>query len=104
MLPIVCRRQMIDAGEQRAEEFAVVDHAADGNAAETDAVIAALAADQPLARTFAADVMVGERDFQRGVRRFRSGIAEEHLVEIAGRKFGESRRRLECARMARIER
>ena len=50
MLAAVGRRQMIDAGEQRAEEFAVVDDAADRNAAEADAVIAALAADQPGAR------------------------------------------------------
>jgi hypothetical protein len=37
---------MVDAGQQRAEELAVVDDAADRNAAEADAVIAALAADQ----------------------------------------------------------
>jgi hypothetical protein len=50
MLAVIGRRQMIDAGQQRAEELAVVDHAADRNAAEADAVIAALAADQALAR------------------------------------------------------
>ena len=49
VLAVISRRQMVDAGQQRAEEFAVVDHAADGNAAEADAVIAALAPDQPLA-------------------------------------------------------
>ena len=53
LLAIVSRRQMIDAGEQRAELFAVVDDAADRNAAEADAVIAALAADQPHARGLA---------------------------------------------------
>ena len=50
MLAIVGRGQMVDAGKQRTEELAVVDHAADRNAAEADAVIAALAADQALAR------------------------------------------------------
>ena len=54
MLAVIGRRQMIDAGQQRAEEFAVVDDAADRNAAEADAVIAALAADQPGARALAA--------------------------------------------------
>ena len=37
---------MVDAGQQRAEDLAVADDAADGSAAEADAVIAALAADQ----------------------------------------------------------
>ncbi len=46
MLAIVGRGQMVDAGEERAEVLAVVDHAADRNAAEADAVIAALAADE----------------------------------------------------------
>ena len=50
LLAIVGRRQVVDAGEQRAEEFAVGDDAADRNAAEADAVIAALAPDQAGAR------------------------------------------------------
>ena len=37
---------VIDAGDERAEMLAVGHHAADGDAAEIDAVIAALAADQ----------------------------------------------------------
>ena len=49
-LTIVSRRQMVDAGEQRAELLAVVDDAADRNAAEADAMIAAFAADQTYAR------------------------------------------------------
>ena len=56
LLAIVGRRQVIDAGEQRAEEFAVVDDAADRNAAEADAVIAALTADQAGARALAAEL------------------------------------------------
>ena len=47
LLAVIGVRQMIDAGQQRAEHLAVVDDAADGSAAEADAVIAALAADQP---------------------------------------------------------
>ena len=53
VLAAIGRRQMIDTGEQRAEMPAVGDDAADRNAAEADAVIAALAADQPSARRFA---------------------------------------------------
>jgi len=44
VLAIVGRRQVVDAGEQRAEQLAVGDDAADRDAAEADAVIAALAA------------------------------------------------------------
>ena len=54
VLAVVGVRQVIDAGQQRAEELAVVDDAADRDAAEADAVIAALAADQARARAFAA--------------------------------------------------
>ena len=95
---------MVDAGEQRAEEFAVVDDAADRDAAEADAVIAALAADQARARAFAAHIVIGERDLERGVDRLRAGIAEEHVVEIAGRQRGDAARELERLGMGELER
>src|SRR5271169_4309421 len=86
LLAIVGGGQMIRSRDQRTEEFAVVDHAADRNAAKTDAVIAALAADQTLARAVAPDVVVGDRDLQRGVGGFRSRIREEHMIEVARRE------------------
>src|SRR3984957_8839317 len=95
MLATVSRRQMIDAGQQRAEMLAITDDAADRNAAKTDAVIAALAADQPGARGVAAHIMIGERDLERGVDRLRAGIAEEHAVEIARRQRSDAARQLE---------
>src|SRR6266511_85225 len=100
---VVCRRQMVDAGEQGAEEFAVVDHAADGNAAEADPVIAAIAPDQPRARALAAHVVIGERDLERGVDRLRARIAEEHVVEIAGRERGDAAGELERLGMGELE-
>jgi hypothetical protein len=63
---------MIDPGQERPEEFAIVDNAADGNAAEADAVIAALPADQARARALATHVVVGERDLERGIDRLRA--------------------------------
>ena len=104
VLTAIGRRQMIDAGKQRAEEFAIVDDAADRNAAEADAVIAALAADQPGARALAAHVMVRERDFERGVDRFGSGIAEKHPVEPGRRQRRDPVRQLERLRMGELER
>ena len=51
---IIGHRQMVDARQSHAELLAVVDDAADRDAAEADAVIAALAPDQPHARGIAA--------------------------------------------------
>src|SRR5262249_17756547 len=72
MLAAVGCRQVVDAGQERAEEFAVVDDAADRDSAEADAVIAALAADQARARALAADIVIGKRDLERGVDRLRA--------------------------------
>ena len=100
---VIGRRQVIDAGDQRAEHLAVADDAADRDAAEADAVIAALAADQPHARGVAAHVVKGERDLERGVDRLRAGIAEEHVVEVAGGERGDAARQFERLRVRELE-
>ena len=78
---VVRVRQVVDARQHRAEQLAVVDHAADGDAAETDAVIAALPTDEARARAFAARAVIGQRDLERGVDRLRAGVREEDVVE-----------------------
>jgi hypothetical protein len=62
LLAIIGRRQMVDAGQKRAEEFSIVDDAADGNATEPDAVITAFAANEAGAIALPADVVIGKRD------------------------------------------
>jgi hypothetical protein len=104
MLAVIRRRQMIDAGQERAEQFAVGDDTADRNATEADAVIAALAADQPRARALAAHIMISERDFERGVGRLRAGIAEEYAVEIGRRQSRNPARQFERFRMGELKR
>ena len=94
---------MIDAGEQAAEELAVGGDAADRDAAEADAVIAALAPDQPGARALAAHAVIGDGDLERGVDRLRAGIGEEDVVEIAGQQRRDARRQLEDCGMAHLE-
>ena len=74
-------RQVVHARQHGAEELAVVDHAAHGNAAEADPVVAALAADQAGAGAFAAHAVVSQRNLERGVHRLRARIGEEHVVE-----------------------
>ena len=103
MLAVVGRRQVIDPGQQRTEEFAVVDDAADGNAAEAHAVIGALAADEAGARPLPAHVVVGERDLERRSTGLRARIAEEHVIEVGRREVGDARGELERRRMGETE-
>ena len=103
MLAAIGRRQMVDAGKQHAEELAVVDHAADRDAAEADAVIAALAPDQALARALAPHVVIGDGDFQRRVGGLRSGVGEEHMIEVGGSELGKARGERERLRMGELE-
>jgi hypothetical protein len=63
---------VIDARQMGRERTAVRHHAADRHAAEADAVIAALAADQARPRALSDGALIGERDLQRGVDRFRA--------------------------------
>ena len=94
---------MIDADQQGAELLAVGDNAADRHAAEADAVIAALAADQPHARALAPDFMKSERDLERGVDRLGARIAEEHVIEIAGGERSDAGGEFERLGMRELE-
>ena len=94
---------MIGAGQSHAELLAVGDHAADRDAAEADAVIAALAADQPHPRRIAAHSVIGERDLQRGIDRLRTGIAKKDMIEIARRQLGDAGGQFKRLRMAELE-
>ncbi len=88
---------------KRAEHLAVADDAADRDAAEIDAVIAALAADQAEARALADGALIGERDLEAGIDRLRAGVGEEDMVD-AGRHVGDqARRQLEDLGMAHLE-
>ena len=104
LVAVIGVRQMIDAGQQRAEHLAVVDNAADRGAAKADAMIAALAADQPGAGALAVELVIRQRDLQRGVGGFRAGIAEEHMVEPIRREIGDPACQFERLRNAELER
>ncbi len=96
-------RHVVDAGQKRAEHLAVGDDAADRDAAEIDAVIAAFAADQAEAGAVALHPMVGQRHLERRLHRLRSGIGVEDVVHAFRRDIDEAVRKLEGLRVAELE-
>ena len=95
---------VVDARQMGREGAAVRHHAADRHAAEADAVIAALAADQARPRSLSDGALIGQRDLQRGVDRLGAGIGEEDAVEPLRRDLGEPLGEIERQRMAHVER
>ena len=104
LLAVIGVRQVVNAAEHHAEGLAVVADAADRHAAEADAVIAALAPDEALTLALPARHPIGERDLHRGIDRFRTGIAEEHMVEIARRHRRDPAGEFERFRIGVLER
>ena len=95
---------VIDTRQMGRKRAAVRHHAADRHAAETDAVIAALAADQARPRSLSDGALVGERDLQRGVDRLGARIGEEDAIEPLRRDLGKPLGEIERQRMAHVER
>jgi hypothetical protein len=96
--------QVIDAAEQGAEHLAIRDDAADGDAAEVDAVVAALAPDEPGARALAARAVVGDRDLERRLDRLRSRVGVEDLGQALGRDLDQPLGQFEGQRVRHVER
>jgi len=76
---------VVDTGQQGAEHLAVGDDAAHRDAAEVDAVITALAADELRACGFASDAVVSQCDLQRSVDGLGARVREEHVIETRRR-------------------
>ena len=96
--------EMVHAGQLRAVELAVVHHAADGNAAEAHAVVAALATDEAGARAFTADAMVGQRNLQGRVHSLAAGVHEERVVHAFRGQFHQRVGGLEAEWVTHLER
>ncbi len=66
-------------------------------------MIAALAADEARPGRLAIGLVKGARDLECGIDRFRVGIGEEGMVEVAGQHVHQARRELELTRMRHPE-
>ncbi|KAG0776810.1 hypothetical protein G6F22_012309 [Rhizopus arrhizus] len=97
-------RQVVYGGQQRAgERLTVGRDAADRDAAETHAVIAAFAADQAGALAFAAGPVVSQGNFQGRIDGLGAGVREEDAVQALGHEAGDSRGGFEGQRVAQLE-
>src|SRR5690606_24018407 len=76
--------EMVDAGQQQTEIAALGRDTTDRETAEPNAVVAALAANEPRSLSLTARPVIGERDLHRRVGCFAAGTGEEHMLE-AGR-------------------
>src|SRR5690606_33042362 len=95
---------VVDAGDARAEGLPVRPDAAHRHAAEVDAVVAALAADQPEALALAAGTVVGKRDLEGRIGRLGAGIGEEDARVALGRNLRKPLGELKGDRVAHLER
>ena len=104
LVPQILRvTQMVHTGQQGPEQLAVRRNPAHRNAAETDAVVALLAADQSHPLTLATHPVPGNRDLQRRIDRFGAGIGKEHAGQVLGRHLRQPVGQLEGARIAHLK-
>ena len=97
-------RKVVDERQRlRGELPAIRLDAADGDAAESDAVVAARAADEANALRLSLRLPVRERDLQRGVDGLGAGVAEEDVIDVARQHRRQLLRELERQRMAHLE-
>ena len=97
-------RSMTTFGMTHREGLAVAHHAGERDAADVDAVVGALAADEAQALRLAAGAVIGHRHLQRGVDRLGAGVGEEDVVERLGQERRHPVGELEAAGVAELER
>ena len=102
---VVCVAQVVGASEQQPSVGLAVDrHARHRHAADVDAVVALLPADETRTDPFAAQPVVAHRHLHHRVDRLRAGVGEEDVVETLGREGGHALRDLEGERVSGGER
>ncbi len=97
-------RKVVYAVEKTAKNLAIVDDAANRDTAETDAVIAAFAANQPCALPFATGTMPRDGNFQGSINAFRAGVGVKHMLHAARRDVDHPVGEFKGFRMPHLER
>src|SRR5262249_6155913 len=101
---VVRVREMIDRGGQlRGELTSVRLDAADGCSAKAYPVIAACASDKTNTVRPTLGLPIGQGDLEGRGDRFRTRMAEEDVIEIAGKHLRELLRELEGERVRHLE-
>ena len=101
---VVRVRQVIHLRQQlRRKRLLVRLDAADRDATEAHAVVAAQPAHEARALRFAARLMVGQRDLQRAVHGLGPRVREEHMVDARGQDPLQLVRELEARRVPHLE-
>ncbi|MBB3825879.1 hypothetical protein FHR50_002076 [Xanthomonas arboricola] len=90
--------QVVGAGQQRAEPFAVVGQPADRHATEAHPVVRLLAADEAGALALAAQAVIGQHDLHRAIHCLRAGVGEEHMAQTGRGQGGQTLRQHERQR------
>ncbi len=96
---------MVDTRQhQTGKHLSVGDHSSYGNATKTDTMVAALAANDAVARPVTVEPVITDGDLQRGVDCVGAASREEHIVQTFRRQSGNALSKLERRRMRHIER
>src|SRR5579871_831820 len=101
---IVGKRQVIvGPRKKRPVRSAVIADAANGDASEPDAVVAARTADQSKPAALSGALEIGPRELERGIARFRAGIDEKDVVEASRRELSDRTCKTERFRVRELE-
>ena len=96
-------RQMVDRRQQVRELSLIRRDTADRQASETDTMVAPVTSHQNGAFGVAAGLMVGQRDLESRIHRFRPRIREEHVIHVAGKEFPQAAGEQEGLRVTHLE-
>ena len=103
-IKIVGVAHVIDPGQQGSELAPVAHDPANRDPAKAHPVIAALAPDQTGPRALSARTLIGQRDLQRGIDAFGSGIGKEDPVKPRWHQQRKPRGGFERLRVRQLER
>ena len=100
---VVCVADVVHPGHRQPKGLAIAHQAAHRDAAEVDAVVTALAAQQPGACALATHAVVGQRHLQCGFHRFGAAVGKENLAHAGRRQLRHAFSQLKGLGVAHLE-